>query len=251
MTDTSPAETTSSTATAVAEPPNPPGAPPATASGATPPPRRRHWLGWVIGIVITLVVIGALVGVVVWATNRGGKAQPFSVYRTPFESAMAKAGTTATFPEAPVELTEVTATGSHPFSATFTAEEVTALVNVFRWTTDIQGTSVAVSGVTVGFPADDTGSLGARVKVNGSSYGGTLEGPVAYESGEITSPGATKVVAEGFPVTGDRAKQATDMLLLYLNAYLKAAPGLTVETAVVTSEGAEVTGTAPDSLSLP
>ena len=163
---------------------------------------------------------------------------------------MAKAGTKATFPEAPVELENVSATGGHPFEATFTAEEITALVNVFRWTTDIQGTSVAVSGVTVGFPEAGTGSLRARVKVNGSSYSGTLVGPIAYENGTITSPGATKVVAEGFTVTGDRATQATDMLLLYLNAYLKAAPGLTVDSAAVTADGVEVSGTAPDSLSL-
>jgi hypothetical protein len=252
MADTpSPPEPAPATATAVAEPPNPPGAPPATKTGATPPPRRRRWIGWVIGIVSAIVVIGVLAAVVVWATGRGKTTQVFSEYRTPFESAMAKAGTTAAFPAAPVELSGVSATGSHPFKATFTAEEVTALVNVFPWTTELQGTSVAVSGVTVGFPSAGIGSLRARVKVNGSSYGGTLQGPVDYKSGSITSPGATKVVAEGFTVTGDRAQQATEMLLLYLNAYLKAAPGLTVDTAEITMTGVDVSGTAPDSLSLP
>jgi hypothetical protein len=250
MADTSaPAETTA-TATAVAEPPGPPGAPPATATGDTPPPKRKRWVGWVIGMVSAVVVIGALVGVVIWATGRGGATQDFSAYRTPFESAMAKAGTKATFPEAPVELTGVSATGSHPFNATFTAEEVTALVNVLPWTTELQGTSVAVSGVTVGFPDHGTASLRARVKVNGSSYSGTLVGPVEFKNGSIESLGATKVVAEGFPITGDRAQQATDMLLLYLNAYLKAAPGLTVDTAVVTADGVDVSGTSPDTLSL-
>jgi hypothetical protein len=240
-----------STATAVAEPPTPPGAPPATSAGASPAPKRRRWIAWVVGIVSVVIVIGALVGVVIWATGRGAKATDFSAYRPGFESAMKKAGTAASFPAAPVELGTVSATGSHPFEATFTADEITSLVNVFPWTTSIQGTAVAVSGVSVGFPAAGTGSLSARVKINDSSYGGSLEGPVAYEAGRITSTGATKVVAEGFPVSGDRAGQATEMLLVYLNAYLSAAPGLGVDSAEVTDSGVVVKGTAPDALTLP
>jgi hypothetical protein len=240
------------TATAVAEPPGPPGAPPATAtSSPSPAPRKKRWLGWVIGILSAVIVIGALTGVVVWALGRGSRSQDFSAYRTGFDSAMTKAGTKATFPGAPVELSSVSATGSHPFDATFTAEEITALVNTFPWTTEIQATSVAVSGVTVGFPSAGTASLDAAVKVNGSSYSGSLEGPVAYRMGSITSPGATKVTAEGFTVSGDRAAQATDMLLVYLNAYLAAAPGLKVQKAAVTADGVSVSGTAPDSLTLP
>jgi hypothetical protein len=208
-------------------------------------------VAWIIGIGIALLVVGALSGVVVWALGRGAKTADFSSYRPGFESAMAKAKTRATFPGTSVELADVTAAGSHHFEDTFTAEEITALANVFLWTTSIQQTSVDVSGVTVGFPSAGTASLHARVKVNGSSYSGTLVGPVAYEAGAITSPGATKVVAEGIPVGGDKAKQATDMLLLYLNAYLEAAPGLRVDTAQVTGDGVHVSGTAPDSLSLP
>jgi hypothetical protein len=251
MADSPHAETTAG-ATAVAEPPSPPDAPPTTATSASPAPKRRRWLGWTIGIVSAVIVIGALAGVVVWAT-RGRAAAPsdFSAYRAGFESAMAKTGTKAVFPAAPVELSGVSATGSHPFQTTFTADEITALVNVFPWTTDIQGTSVAVSGVSVGFPSAGTGSLKARVKVNGSSYSGSLVGPLEYRAGTITSTGATKVVAEGFTVTGDRATQATDMLLVYLNAYLKAAPGLSVDKAVITGDGVVVSGTAPDSLTLP
>jgi hypothetical protein len=205
----------------------------------------------VIGVMSAVIVVGALVGVVVWALGRGAHPADFSAYKPGFDSAMAKAGTKATFPGAPVELSGVSATGSHPFEATFTADEITSLVNVFRWTTDIQGTSVAVSGVTVGFPSVGTASLDAVVKVNGSSYSGSLEGPVDYRSGAITSAGATKVVAEGFTVSGDRATQATNMLLVYLNGYLGAAPGLKVDKAAVTADGVTVSGTAPDSLTLP
>lgn len=239
------------TATAVAEPPRPPGAPPTAATGASPAPKRKRWLAWVVGVVITLLVVGALAGVVVWALGRNKTAPVFSAYRADFDSAMAKTKTQATFPNAPVELTRVSASGSHPFEATFTAQEVTALVNVFQSTSDIQGSSVAVSGVSIGFPSAGTANLRARVKVDGSSYSGSLQAPVEYQSGLITSTGATKVLAEGIPVGGDRAKQATELLLVYLNAYLDAAPGLQVETAAVTADGARVSGTAPDSISTP
>jgi hypothetical protein len=251
MAETPDVADTPGTATAVADPPKPPGAPPATGTASSPAPKRKRWVGWTIGVLSAVIVIGALVGVVVWALGRGAKTQDFSAYQTGFDSAMKKAGTKATFPSAPVELAGVSASGGHPFEATFTADEITSLVNVFKWTTEIQATSVAVSGVTVGFPSAGNASLDAVVKVNGSSYSGTLEGPVEYQSGAITSSGATKVVAEGFTVGGDRAKQATDMLLVYLNAYLKAAPGLTVNKALVTADGVSVSGTAPDSLTLP
>ena len=175
----------------------------------TPPPRRRRWLGWVIGIVIarrrdrrTRRRRG------LGARTAAATARRFSAYRTPFESAMEKAGITATFPGAPVELTDVTPTGSHPFTATFTAEEVTALLNVFRWTTDIQGTSVARLGRRrSAFPAEDTVSLQrAASKVERHHVQRVARRPARrIESGAITSTGATKVSAEGFPVTGDRA----------------------------------------------
>lgn len=239
------------TATALAEPPKPPRTP-GLATGTVPPPKRRRWVGWVIGIVCLVLVVGALVGVVLWSLRRSAPpATAFSAYRAGFESAMRKVGTTATFPEAPVELTGVSATGDHSFEATLTADEVTALVNVFRWSTEIQGTSVSVSSTRIGFPSAGTASLRARVKVNDSSYSGTVEGPVQYESGAITSPGATKVVAEGLTVTGERAAQAPELLLVYLNGYLEAAPGLSVTSADVTGEGVHVEGNAPDTLVMP
>lgn len=251
MTESPRTADTPATATALAEPPNPPGAPPATATGASPAPKRRRWIGWMVGIISAIVVIGALVGVVLWARGRGTAPSDFSAYRSGFESAMGKAGTQASFPGTPLDLSEVSATGSHPFAAIFTADEITALVNVFPWTTEIQGASVAVSSVRVGFPSAGTASLRARVKLNGSSYSGVLEGPIEYQAAAIASTGDAKVVAEGFPISGDRAAQATDMLLVYLNAYLSAAPGLSVDRAEVTASGVSVSGSAPDSLSLP
>lgn len=250
MPDHRPAENAPATATALAEPPGPPRTP-STATATPPPPRRRRWIAWVAGLLGLAIVTGALVGVVVWAGRRSSTTADFSAYRGGFESAMAKAGTTATFPAAPVELESVAVSGSHSFEATFTAEEVTALVNVFPWTTQIQGTSVAVSGARVGFPSAGNASLRARVRLNDSSYSGTVEGPVGFEMGAIRSPGATKVVAEGITVKGERASQAADMLLVYLNAYIEAAPGLSVYSAEVTDAGVRVTGAAPDTLTLP
>jgi hypothetical protein len=74
---------------------------------------------------------------------------------------------------------------------------------------------------------------------------------VNFSAGHITSPGATKATAEGFSVGGDRAKQASAALVEYLNLYLGAAPGLTIMKAEVTPDGFKVTGTAPDTLTLP
>lgn len=250
MPENFPAENTPATATALAEPPGPPRTP-GTATGTPPPPKRRRWIGWVIGLLCAALVVGALVGVVVWAGGRNATTSDFSVYRPGFESAMRKTGTTATFPAAPVELEGVSARGSHSFEATFTADEITALVNVFPWTTEIQGTSVAVSGVRIDFPSAGSASLRARVKLNDSSYSGTVEAPVDFRMGAITSPGATKVVAEGISVKGERAAQATDMLLVYLNGYVAAAPGLNVYSAEVTDAGVRVSGSAPDALTLP
>ncbi len=44
---------------------------------------------------------------------------------------------------------------------------------------------------------------------------------------------------------------AGDALIDYFNAYLAAAPGLTIESASIGADGVSVTGTAPDSITFP
>ena len=245
----------SSASTATLAPPAPPGDRPPTriATGGPASPKRRRWVAWTVGILIAVVVIGALTGVVVWALSRSrsGGQSDFSAYRGAYESAMRKAGVSAPFPAAPVDITSVTSTGTHPFEATFTAEEITALVNVFTFSASVKGTSIAVGRPRIELKATDAVRLSGSVKLDGSSYSGSVEGPVRFESDRITSPGATKATAEGISVGGDRARQATAGLIDYLNLYVGASPGLTIASAEVTPEGFKVTGTAPDSLTLP
>jgi hypothetical protein len=203
---------------------------------------------------LTVIVLGSLAGVVVWALGRNrarSAGTDFSTYQSAYESAMKKAGVSAPFPQAPVDITAVTSTGVHPFEATFTAEEITALVNVFAFTADVQGTSISVADPLIELAGGNAVRLSGAVTLDGSTYRGSVEGPVGFSAGHITSPGATKATAEGLSVGGDKAKQASAGLIEYLNLYLGAAPGLIVMTAEVTPEGFKVKGTAPDTLTMP
>jgi len=232
----------------------PPGEPPAGTATAAQPPERRKRKGLIIGILVALLVIGAFTGLIVWALGRNASKSTgvsFESRRAAYESAMKKAGVDAPFPPEPVELTGLTPTGDHPFKATFTAEELSALINAFTYVPDAGGSSVSISRVDLSLPGDGVVKLSARVAVDGNAYSGSVAGPVEYGLGEITTAGDVKVVAEGIPISGDRADQATTALLAYVNEYLDAAPGLSVYKAQVTSEGIVVEGSAPDSLKLP
>lgn len=238
--------------TATLAPPSPPDErPPTGLSTADTPAPKRRWVAWTVGILSAVIVVGSLVGVVVWALNRGSGGVDFSSYQGAYASAMKKAGVTAAFPTAPVDITTVKSAGEHPFEASFTAQEITALVNALTFSANIQGTDIAVSDPLIELAGTNAARLSGSITLNGSSYSAAVEGPVGFSAGQITSSGATKATAEGFSVGADRAKQATTGLLEYLNLYLGAAPGLTVTTAEVTPEGFKVRGTAPDTLSLP
>ena len=86
------------------------------------------------------------------------------------------------------------------------------------------------------------------MKTSGNTYSGTVSAPVAYAGGTITLTGQPSVNAEGLPIGGAQAEQATAAVLAYVNDYLAAAPGLSIASAQVTPSGIHVTGTAPDTL---
>lgn len=243
-------DTSTGPATATLEPPAPPGTPPrtATATGGPGPKRRRRWLPWLVAVLVVAAIAAAVVGVLALA-NRGHSAQSPAASASAFDSAMKKAGVTANLATKPVELTSVEASGSHPFEADFTAEELTALVNAFHYSTTVDGQQLSVSSATIRIPGDGTMSLAGTIDLNGNSYSGSIAGPVSFENGQITSSGATDVQAEGIPVGGAQAQQATALLLGYVNEYLAAAPGLKVESAALTGAAVHVKGTAPDSIS--
>jgi len=165
---------------------------------------------------------------------------------------MEKAGVEAAFPaNAPVELASIEASGSHPFSATFTGEELTALLSAFSYDFTAEGVTVTLDRADISVISTGTMGLNGGVTVDGKSYSAVVEGPVTMRFGTVESPGATSATVEGFSLGGSQLDQATDAVLRYVNAYLSAAPGLKVGSARVTGDGVVVTGTAPDKLDYP
>lgn len=203
---------------------------------------------------IVIFVIGFL-----WLFNRAQSradapvaAVSYESYRSAWESAMAKASVEATFPVEPVNLADVRATGVHEFSATFTAEEIGALLTMYRSDYSVRGSSVSIESAVVGFPARDRASIGAWLLFDGSRYNMKAEAPVTYKDGRVVaqSEGADLTV-EGFGVKGDRRAQAIDLIANFLNAHMRAAPNLFVDEARIVEGGVEVTGRAPVSLTHP
>lgn len=247
-----PAENSGGPATALADPPQPPNTPPGAVASGTPEPRRRH-TGLIVAIVLSLLAIGllALVVFVVLGARDGGSGANASATKASYESAMRKAGVTAAYPGRPVALTGVTPRGSHPFSATFSADEIAALFNTFPYESDVAGARIALRNIALALPGPGTAQLAASVTANGGTYSGAVTLPLAFSAGRITSTGATALTVEGINGSDGQRAQAGSALVGYFNAYLAAAPGLTIESASITADGVTVTGTAPDSLTLP
>jgi len=208
---------------------------------------------WVlVSVVIALLMVGGLVWLVMSSLHGKGSATDSAAVQAAFASAMKKAGVTATYPApAPVELTTVVAKGSHPFTATFTPEEIGALLDTFSYTASVAGTEISLSRATVAFPAPSTIQLDAVVSANGSSYSGSVTAPTVFANGQVKSTGATNVTVEGIGANDAQKSQATDGLVMYANSLLTAAPGLKVDSASIQADGLHVSGTAPDSLSYP
>jgi len=239
-------------ATALADPPGPPPvAPGAVAAGAPEPPKKRS--GVVAAIVaglIAIVLLAAVVYLVVATTgNKGNGAS--TARRSAFESAMHKASVAAAYPGGPVALTSVTASGSHRFSATFTPAEVAAILNTLTFESDSAGIQISLRNVTLGVPEPGTARLSAAVTANGGTYAGSVTLPLSYAGGQVSSSGATDLSIEGISGNAGQKAQVSTALVRFFNAYLAAAPGLTIDTASIGADGVTVTGSAPDSLSYP
>jgi hypothetical protein len=245
MPDT-PAEQNGATATLTAQPPAPPSAPPKTGVGA-PGPDRKGGRGCLLaGLAVALVAGLALGGFVVWALMRPSSAPNTQPAAGPFASAMKKAGVSApAAPAAPVNLVSVKAVGSHPFDATFSLDELTALLRSFAYA-PTSGTQFNIAVDSVSQQRGGSLRIAGKVTSGGTSYNGWVQGPVQFSGGQITRNGAPSANAEGIDVSGAQAEQAASVLIDYLNGYLAAAPGLKVDSATITTDGVHVTGTAPD-----
>lgn len=229
------------------------------ASATSPPPSEPSALSrhatWIIAA-IAFFVLAALVGLIVWAVGTSGRGTSaprpgFDRFEPAWESAMRKASVEATFPAGPVDMTQVRVSGTQPFEATFTAEEISALMSVYRYETRISGQTVAAGDVEVDFPEEGVGAIATVLFAEGSRFRARATAPVTYESGLIRSPGLTGLRVEGFSVSGARRNQAGEALFTYLNRYLDAAPGLEVEEARIVRDGVFVRGSAPESLEHP
>ncbi|NTU71666.1 MAG: hypothetical protein HGB10_07610, partial [Coriobacteriia bacterium] len=171
--------------------------------------------------------------------------------RAEFDSAMRKAGVTATYPGNPVTLTDVVASGSHPFSATFTGDEIAVLMSTFPYESDVGGVRANLRNVGISVPEPGSVTITAIINANGGTYSGEIGMPLAFESGRVTTSGVSSLNVEGMPTTDAQKSMAGDAFTTYFNEYLKAAPGLSLDSAVITADGVVVSGTAPDSLTYP
>jgi hypothetical protein len=117
---------------------------------------------WII-LTVTFVVIAGMVGLIVWAvSSTGGSSAPrpgFERFEPAWASAMSKASVEATFPAGPVDVTKVRVTGSQSFEATFTGEEMAALLSVYSYEARVSGQTFAIGNVGVEFPEPGVTSL--------------------------------------------------------------------------------------------
>jgi hypothetical protein len=202
-------------------------------------------------VVSILVIIAGVVGMLLVRQRAASSGIPTPPGQaTPFASAMKKAGVKSPdAPANPVDLATINAVGSHQFDATFTFDELAALMNAFPHTVNAGGMEVSLTNVSLASGGGNAVDLRGKISGGGNSYSGRVTGPVAVQAGQIVTTGQLAVTAEGFSLGGSQADQATQLLLAYANGYLAAAPGLKVSTALVTTDGVVVTGTAPDSIS--
>lgn len=219
--------------------------------------RRRQRITVAVVFGSLFAIVGLVIGfaLVVNANkpeSRGVQAVTYDAYREPWEAAMAKASVVATFPAEPVSLVELQADGMHAFQATFTAEEISALLTMHPYVYELNGNEISLKTPAVGFPEADTGSFEGYLVYGGSRYKARATAPASYSDGdiEIGTSGA-ELTVEGFGVGGDRRTQALGGISDYLNALLDAAPQLTVTSARIVEGGLEVEGMAPDSIGFP
>lgn len=218
-----------------------------------PTARRRVPVAAIVAGIVGVALIGGLVWLVVWAMGRdtGVNRPTFDDNRTPWESAMAKASVEATFPGGPVNLADVSSSGAQQFEATFTPEEIAALLAVYRYTAPQEGNSISFDSARLGIPQAGWVTITGRIVVNNTAYSARASGPVTWDGSLEVDESATRLTVEGFGVDGARKAQAVRAIEDYLTGFIRAAPGLIVREATVSTEGFEVTGTAPAVLEHP
>jgi hypothetical protein len=247
--ETTPADNSGGPATALADPPQPPATPPGSVAAGTPDPGRKR-TAIILTIVLSVIAV-AFVAFVVWlvmATTKGSSGTSDAATKAAYASAMQKAGVNAPYPGGQIAIASATPSGSHPFAATFTPEEIAALLNTFAFESDAAGMRISLRNVSLSSPASGVVKLSANVTANGGTYGGEVTLPLTFAAGRLDSTGVTDLMVEGISANDGQKAQAGGALVDYFNAYLAAAPGLKIESATLGADGVRVSGTAPDSL---
>ena len=205
---------------------------------------------WITTVALVSVVLGAAV-FVSYAVRTGKTSPPqveppsFTRFEAAWSSAMAKAGVEATFPVEPVDITRLRASGRRSFEATFTAEEISALLNVYRFETVIEKARVSIGEADVSFPAAGVAAIDAVLFSGDSGYRMRAEGPLTHANAEMRSKGLSSLNIEGFNVGGSKRVRAGKAVVRYLNELLDEAPGLTVDSAEIIEGAVRVRGWAP------
>ncbi|HEY5540576.1 MAG TPA: hypothetical protein VIL41_03875 [Coriobacteriia bacterium] len=232
---------------ATALPPQPPSAPPRTAAAAPEPGRKRRGGCWLI--VLVLVALAALGLGLWWLLAKPGRTASPAPASTAFDTAMKKAGvSTPGAPPAPLDLANLKTRGVHSFEATFTPEELGALANAFPHEVTVGNSKVSLRRVSLALVPGGGLALSGTASAGGTSYSGTVSGPVAFEDGHVVAAGPLSLDAQGLTIPAAQTQSAAQLLLAYVNGYLAAAPGLKIASASVGADGVHVTGTAPDTI---
>jgi len=208
---------------------------PVAAKQPDPRRRRRVTIGWLIALAIIVALVGGLVWLVQWSRSRAPRsptvsaAETASAERAAWESAMRKAGVEAT------------------------AEELDALLSVYRYTPDDPAAAGAeVTDLTIEFPEPGRASIYGHISVNNTRYEVAAAADATYDGDRVMlAEQGAELRVEGFGVGGAQKQQALAALDSYVNGLVDAAPGLEVDTAEITADGVAVTGFAPSSLESP
>jgi hypothetical protein len=201
----------------------------------------------VIVTVVAGVVVATVAGVMPGASAYLGFAKQrdlgIKADKAAFDSAMVKAGIKAEYPATPVATGQLKVTGKKKLDATFTDDEVSALINAY-----VEPFEYNVRGVQVVFHDGGKGEASALVTYQGKDYPGYITGAVSLENGRVTGS-ATSANAAGIPAKGSWLSLGETKSIDFFNLQL-AIPNLVIETAEMTEGQVRVTGTVPRSIAV-
>lgn len=197
--------------------------------------------------VVAGVVVATAAGVMPGASAYLGFAKQrdlgVKADKAAFDSAMSKAGVKAEYPTTPVETTRLEVKGTKKLDATFTDDEVSALINAYK-----EPFEYDVRGLQVVFHAGGTGEASALVTYQGKDYPCYITGDAGFAGGRVSGK-ATAANGAGIPAQGSWLALGETKSIDFFNTQL-AFPNLVIESAEMTDGAVRVTGTVPRSVAV-